>query len=211
VKVRAAVICVGTLAFAAGVAPAVGSSAATRADTLAFSMSCRGAHAPRVAPVLHGVRAQFAVPAGWRMIPAPANDTSSGGGCAQPDVLVDVPGDRWQCLQQTVYADAAKASPGTPGAFLDPNDAHPVVAHGRLPAVAGMQGLWEELDVGVTAAYPSYVVEAVYVPARGGTAYELGIDPSPSFTGACHGDGPRARGIARQLVQSFRVLDAHGS
>jgi hypothetical protein len=124
-------------------------------------------------------------------------------------VYVNVAGDSWDCLQQSVYAIALPQSGQTPpAAFLGQGFA--VLARGRLPTVAGMRGIWEELVEGSTPAYPSYSVDAVYFAARSRTFYELSIFPSPNFTGACRGKGPTARGVARQLVQSFRIVAAHG-
>lgn len=207
-RLGAAAICASALGLAASVAPALGSRPASRVDTLAFSMHCSGARPPRVAPVLHGANAQFAVPAGWHTSRVAANDTSSGGGCGQPYVLVDIPGDSGECLQQSVHASAARDDGETPASFLGLG--FPILARGRLPSVSGIRGIWEELDEDVTPAYPSYSLDAVYGAVHDSSFYELSVVPPPSYTGACRGSGPRARGIARELVQSFRVEAAQG-
>jgi len=205
-RLGTAVTCASALGLATCVAPALGSPAVGAVDTLPFSMHCTGTGPRRVAPVLHGARAQFAVPADWHTGRAAANDTSSGGACGQPYLVVDVPGDAGGCLEQTVYASAAMTDGGTPASFLrSQGSGFPILARGRLPTVSGMRGIWEELEMGVTPAYPSYAVDAVYAAAHGSTFYELSVVPPPSYTGACRGSGPRARGVARQLVQSFRV------
>jgi hypothetical protein len=203
----AAVICASVLGLATCVAPALGTRPASPVETLPFSIACTGARPPHVAPVLQGEHARFAVPADWRTGRSAANDTASGGGCGQPYVVVEVPGDADDCLEQTVYASAGKTDGETPASFL--GSGYLIVARGRLSTVAGMHGIWEELEVGVTPAYPSYAVDAVYALAHGSTYYELSVFPRSSYTGACRGSGPRARGVARQLVQSFRVEPAH--
>jgi hypothetical protein len=199
-RLGAAVICAGALGLATCVAPALGSHAVGGVDTLPFSMHCTGTGPRRVAAVLHVARAQFAVPPAWHTGRSAAYD------CGQPYLVIDVPGDAGGCLEPTVYASASSADGETPASFLAlEGSGFPIFARGRLPTVSGMRGIWEELEMGVTPAYPSYGVDAVYAAAHGSTFYELSVVPPPSYTGACRGSGPRARGIARQLVQSFRV------
>ena len=168
-------------------------SPASRVDTLAFFVPCAARAPQRAIPVLHGVRAQFAVPAGWRTIAVRPTAGSPGARCEQQSVLVDIPGDSWECLQQTVYATAVRPHGGTPAAFLSQGSA--VLARGRLPTVAGMHGIWEEPAGGVTPADPSYSADAVYWRAHGSVLYQLSVVASPSYTGDCRGLGPRARGI----------------
>jgi hypothetical protein len=149
------------------------------------------------------VHAQVALGAGWRIGRAAANDTSSGGGCGQPYLVIDVPDDAGGCLQQTVYASAERSGSDTPASFIGVR--YVIVARGRLAVISGMHGIWEEVQMGSTPAYPAYSVDAVYATAHDATLYELSVVPSPSYTGICRRRGPQARAIARQLAESFRV------
>jgi hypothetical protein len=129
--------------------------------------------------------------------------------CGQPYLLTDRRGDTGLCVQQTVYATMAPGGAGTPGAFL--GHGYTVLVRGRLPAVSGMRGVWEELDVGVTSAYPSYQVDAAYEAANHNVFYELIVVPPFPVQGCPASTGPQARGIARQLASSFRVLVTHSA
>jgi hypothetical protein len=135
----------------------------------------------------------------------PANTSPSGGGCEQPYLLTDRRGDGNECVQQTVYAEVAPAaSSETPEAFLASGGIQ-VLAHGELPTVSGMTGVWAEVQGGVTRAYPTYGVSAAYEAANRKLFYELSVTPPPSESGCPAGSGSLARGIARELARSFRV------
>jgi hypothetical protein len=174
------------------------SSASGRVFELPFSGPCASGKTPRVL----GALAQVTVPASWHTLRVPAYH------CGQPYLLTDRRGDAGLCVQQTVYATMApNTGSGTPGAFL--GHGYTVLARGRLPAVSGMRGLWEELDVGVTSAYPSYQVDAAYEAANHRVFYEIIVVPPFPAQGCPAATGPQARGIARTLASSFRVLVTH--
>lgn len=61
----------------------------------------------------------------------------------------------------------------------------------------------------MTAAYPSYQVDAALEAANRRVFYELIIVPPIPVEGCPASIGPQARGIARQLASSFRVLVTH--
>ena len=186
-----AVVCVG-----AGVAQASGSGSG-RVYEMRFSAYCVGARKiPPVAPHVLGALAQVTVPAAWHTIRVPPyTGGPSGPGCAQPYLLTDRRGDAGLCVQETVYATVS-TSPFGAG---DP------IARGKLPTVSGMHGVWEELNTGVTYKYPNYQVVAAYEMANRKLFYELMVVPPPTYPNGCHGSGPTARAVARQLATSFRV------
>jgi hypothetical protein len=197
-----------TLPTQHGPAPAAarhaGGAASGRVYTLPFSARCteRDGSYPRLAPHVLGARARLTVPAAWRTILVPPNTTSSGGSCGQPYLLTRPRRDANLCLQETLYATMAPAARSqTPAAFL--GSGHAVLARGRLPAVAGMRGVWEEVDVGETE--PAYAVTAAYAAADHRVFYELDVVPPFPAAGCPAVAGQRARGIARQLAISFRV------
>jgi hypothetical protein len=185
-----AVVCVG-----AGVAQASGFGSG-RAYEMRFSAYCVGARkVPAVAPHVLGALAQVTVPAAWHTIRVPANASPSGGGCAQPYLLTDRRGDAGLCVQETIYATVS-TSPFGAGY---PN------ARGELPTMSGVHGVWDELNTGVTYKYPAYQVVAAYASASRKLFYELMVVPPPVYPNGCHGSGPTARAVARQLATSFRV------
>jgi hypothetical protein len=185
-----AVVCVG-----AGATHASGSGSG-RVYEMRFSAYCRGARKiARVAPHVLGALAQVTVPLAWHTIRVPPNTSPSGGGCAQPYLLTDRRGDAGLCVQEAVYATVS-TSPFGAG---DP------IARGKLPTVAGMHGVWEELNTGVTDKYPEYQVVGLYEAANRKLFYELMVVPPPTYPNGCHGSGPTARAVARQLATSFRV------
>jgi hypothetical protein len=174
------------------------SSASGRVFELPFSGPCANGRTPHVL----GALAQVTVPAAWRTVTVPPYQ------CGQPYLLTDRRGDAGECVQQTVYATMAPGGgAGTPGALL--GHGYTVLARGRLPAISEMRGVWEELDVGVTSAYPSYQVDAAYEAANHRVFYELIVVPPFPAQGCPASTGPQARGIARQLASSFRVLVTH--
>jgi hypothetical protein len=168
-----------------------------------FSARCSEKTTPRVAPRILGAHAHVTVPSAWRTLLVPPNTTSSGGDCGQPYLLTDGRGDANECVQQMVYATVAPAGSETPAAFLA--SGYQVLAHGQLPTVSGMRGVWAELAVGATPAYPSYGVSAAYEAANRKVFYELDVVPPVSESGCPAGSGSLARGIARELARSFRV------
>jgi hypothetical protein len=142
------------------------------------------------------------VPSAWDVV---RGLTGNGGGttCAQGYLLINPPGEVGRlCEQDQLYAESG-AGFQTPASILRPG--FPVLVHGALPAVAGMRGAWDELDVGVSGKYAAYEVDAGYETTSHGLFYELIVIPPSSYPGMCHGDGARARAIARQLARSFRV------
>jgi hypothetical protein len=191
VAVACAAFCVASgvgLAFASG---------SVRSDTMPFSGGC-GHHPPKLAPHLLGARARFTVPRTWSAVPA----LTSGSICAQEYVLINPPGDvNRRCEQDQVYAEAG-AAPQPPSSL---RSGFPVLARGALPIVAGMQGSWEERDVGVAGKYHAYQISAGYEAANHKLFYELIVNPPSSYPDTCHSGGPAARAIARQLARSFRV------
>jgi hypothetical protein len=197
-----AVVCVG-----AGSAQASGSGSG-RVYEMRFSAYCLGARKiPRVAPHVLGALAQVTVPAAWHTIHVPPNASASGGNCGQPYLLTDRHGDGNECVQETVYATVAPGGSETPAAFLDEaaGSVIAVIARGALPTESGMRGVWAELAVGSTPAYPTYGVSAAYEAANHKVFYELSVVP-PFVESHCPaGSGSLARGIARQLARSFRV------
>jgi hypothetical protein len=179
-------------------------SASGRVYALPFSVYCTSTYgrSALVAPRVLGAHAQLTVPAAWRTIRVPPNTTSSGGGCGQPYLLTDRRGDANLCLQETVYATMSPAAGSdTPAAFLARG--YRVLARGRLPTIAGMRGVWEELDVGEEE--PAYGVDAAYEAADHRAFYELDVVPPFPAQGCPASTGSQARGIARQLASSFRV------
>ena len=80
-----------------------------------------------------------------------------------------------------------------------------MLAHGQLPTVSGMRGVWAEVKGGVTPAYPTYGVNAAYEAANREVFYELSVVPPVSESGCPADSGSLARGIARELATSFRV------
>jgi hypothetical protein len=191
-----AMVCVGV-----GAAQASGSRSG-RVYELRFSGYCVGAgKIPRVAPHVLGALAQVTVPAAWRTIRVPPNTSPSGGDCGQPYLLTDSRGDANECLPQMVYATVAPGGSETPAAFLRSGDQ--VLAHGQLPTVSGMRGVWAELNVG--SEEPAYQVSAAYEAANREVFYELSVDPPLSESGCPADSGSLARGIARELARSFRV------
>ncbi len=176
--------------------------AASRADSstpgrvfeLPFSGPCASGRTPHVL----GAVAEVTVPAAWRTVRVPPYQ------CGQPYLLSDRRGDAGECVQQTIYATMAPGGgAGTPGELL--GHGYTVLARGPLPAVAGMRGVWEELDVGMRGS-PSYGVNAAYEAANHDVFYELDVVPPFPAQGCPASTGPQARGIARQLASSFRVL-----
>jgi hypothetical protein len=172
--------------------------------SLPFSAFCSGKATPKVAPRILGAHAHVTVPSAWRTLLVPPNTTSSGGGCGQPYLLTDGRGDAHECVQQSVYATVTPSGSGTPAAFLASGSLQ-VLAHGRLPTVSGMRGVWAELAVGVTQAYRTYLVNAAYEAANRKLFYELMVVPPVSESGCPAGSGSLARGIARELARSFRM------
>jgi hypothetical protein len=199
------VICAAACACSAAVAASTqaDASASGRVYSLPFSARCSEQATPKVAPHILGAHAHVTVPAAWRTLLVPPNTTSSGGGCEQPSLLTDARGDASECVQQMVYATVAPAGSGTPAAFV--GSGYQVLAHGRLPTVSGMRGVWAELQGGVTSAYPVYGVSAAYEAANRKVFYELNVVPPVSESGCPAGSGSLSRGIARELAKSFRV------
>jgi hypothetical protein len=197
-----AVIC-ALLCVGAGAAQASGSGSG-RVYEMRFSAYCVGARKiPRVAPHVLGALAQVTVPAAWHTLLVPPNTSPSGGSCEQPYLLTDRRGDANECVQQMVYATVAPAGSETPAAFL--GRGYQVLAHGQLPTVSGMSGVWAEVNVGVTPAYPAYGVSSAYEAANREVFYELSVVPPVSESGCPAGSSSLARGIARELARSFRV------
>jgi hypothetical protein len=210
VRIRASVglICVAACACSVAVAASTqaDASASGRVYSLAFSEFCSAKSTPRavnVAPHILGAHAQVTMPSAWRTVLVPPNSTSSGGGCGQPYLLTDARGDASECVQQSVYATVAPGGAETPAAFLA--NGYEVLAHGQLPTVSGMRGVWAEIQGGVTSAYPVYGVSAAYEAANRKLFYELDVVPPKSESGCPAGSGSLARGIARELAKSFRV------
>jgi len=191
VAVACAALCVASgtgLAFASG---------SERSDTMPFSGGC-GHHPPKLAPHLLGARAQFTLPSGWSAV----RERTPGPTCARRYVLVNPPGGvNRRCEQVQVYAQAG-AAPQPPTSL---HSGFPVLARGALPTVAGMQGSWEELDVGVAGKYHAYQISAGYESTNHRLFYELIVIPPSSYPDTCHSGGPQARASARQLARSFRV------
>ncbi|MGD0385528.1 MAG: hypothetical protein ABSB73_05265 [Solirubrobacteraceae bacterium] len=172
-------------------------SASGRVFELPFSGPCASGRTPHVL----GAVAQVTVPASWRTVTVPPYQ------CAQPYLLTDRRGDAGLCVQQTVYATMAPGGGAeTPAAFL--GHGYTVLARGRLPTISGMRGVWEELDVGMRGS-PSYGVNAAYEAANRDVFYELLVEAPFPAQGCPASSGPQARGIARQLASSFRVLVTH--
>ena len=194
-------------ASAAGLPTPAGARSAGPVHRLPFSVAC-SAKTPTsggAAPHVLGALAEVTIPASWHTTSVPPNTTSSGGGCEAPYLITDPRGNVGRlCLGVDVYATMAPAAGETPEAFL--GRALPVLAHGRLPTVAGMRGVWAEVNVGVTPAYPSYAVEAAYEAANRRVFYELIVVPPMPVEGCPASTGPQGRGFARQLASSFRVL-----
>jgi hypothetical protein len=191
VAVTCAVLCA---ASATGLAFASGSG---RSDTMPFSGGC-GHHPPKLAPHLLGARAQFIVPSDWSAVRA----RTPGPICARGYVLINPPGGaNLRCEQDRVYAQAG-AAPQPPVSL---RSGFPVLGRGALPTVAGMQGSWEESDVGVAGKYHAYQITAGYEATDHKLFYELIINPPSFYPNTCHSGGPEARATARQLARSFRV------
>jgi len=210
VRIRASVgvICLAACACWGAVAASTqaDASASGRAYSLAFSEFCSAKitpGSPKVAHHILGAHARVTMPSAWRTLLVPPNTTSSGGGCGQPYLVTDARGDANECVQQTVYATVAPGGAETPAAFLE--SGYEVLAHGQLPTVSGMRGVWAEIQGGVTSAYPVYGVGAVYESANRKLFYELNVVPPQSESGCPAGSGSLARGIARELAKSFRV------
>ena len=197
IRVSVAVSCAALcLAVETGLAFAFVSE---RIYTLPFSGGCGHGNPPRLAPNLLGARAQVTVPRAWHAVAG----LTSGPTCEQHYALINPPGDLGSlCEQDEVYAHSG-AGPESPASILAPG--YPVLGRGALPTVAGMRGAWEELDVAVSAKYAAYQVIAGYEAANRRLFYELIVTPPSSYPGVCHGSGPQARAIARQLARSFRV------
>jgi hypothetical protein len=143
------------------------------------------------------------MPAGWHTIREPAS-TGSGLPCATPFLLGEAPGDAHQCLPVSADASVAEDSAGLPlAAFV--RDSSSEVGHGRLPALAGMRGIWEELKIGALPGSAYEVVAAYESPARE-LVYELTLIPTQSPDARCpHSSGIRSRTFARAIARSFRV------
>ena len=201
-RIRASVaVSCSALCVAAGTALAF-ASASERSYTLPFSGGCGARNPPKVAPNLLGARAQFTVPRAWSAV---AGLTRNGAGttCAQEYLLINPPGNVGRlCRQDQVYAEAG-AGFQTPASILRPG--FPVIGRGALPTESGMRGAWEEVDVGVSAKYAAYEVDAGYEATSHKLFYELIVIPPPSYPGICHDSGSQARAIARQLARTFRV------
>jgi hypothetical protein len=148
---------------------------------------------------LLGARAQLSVPKAWSVV---ISSTQSGAGstCARDYLLIDPPADAGNCEQDAVYAQTG-VGPQPPLSLLRTG----VMGRGALPTASGMRGAWAEVDVGVSGRYAAYQVLAAYEAANHRLSYQLIVVPPASYPGICHGSGPKARAIARQLAQSFRV------
>ncbi len=195
IRVSVAVTCAG-LCVASGTGSAF-ASGSERSDTMLFSGGC-GHHPPKLAPHLLGARARFTVPSTWSAVRA----LTPGPTCAQEYVLINPPGDvNRRCEQDQVYAEAG-AAPQPPSSL---HSGFPVLGRGALPIVAGMQGSWEELDVGVAGKYHAYQISAAYEATNHKLFYELIVNPPSFYPDTCHSGGPQARAIAGQLARSFRV------
>jgi hypothetical protein len=197
-------------AFVAGacaLAAAASAPASTPAPfTLPFAAlsNCEAmTHRPAQAPDVAAARAQLSMPAGWHTIRVPA-DVGSGQVCTAPYLLSDRPGDANLCLELTASASAAENTSGRSLAVYLSGGAT-VVGQGALPAVAGMHGLWEELEIGMVAD-SAYAVEAAYESAASGRVYEVALGPTqPPDAGCPRGSSARSRAFARQVAESFRV------
>ncbi len=157
-----------------------------------FQSSTASVRSSRFRPA--GARSRCGRPPGLRVHAASSNPCSS----TFPGTAGRPPADRLR----------HRGSPPRPNACRLPQ---PGLCGPRPRAAAdgpGMHGIWEEPAGGVTPADPSYSADAVYWRAHGSVLDELSVVASPSYTGDCRGLGPRARGISRQLVQSFRVEPA---
>ena len=185
------VVCV---ASGATLAPASGSG---RVYMMRFSAFCTntGHKVPLVAPHVLGALARVTAPAASQTIRVPPNISPSGGRCGQPYLITDRRGHSGLCVQETMAASVSTSPFG--GGYL--------IARGELPTVSGMHGVWEELNTGVTYKYPEYQVVAAYEAADRKLFYELTVVPPPTYPNGCHGRGPTARAVARQLATSFRV------
>jgi hypothetical protein len=206
VRIRVSVaVCCAAMCVSSGVALA-SASGSGRVYSMRFSASCAntGSKLPLVAPHVLGALARVTVPTAWHTIRVSPNTSPSGGGCAQPSLLTEPRGDADLCVQETVYASVSRAGTKTPAHLLG-DEAAAVVARGVLPTVSGMRGVWAEVNVGVTPAYPTYEVDAAYESADRKAFYELSVDPPESESGCPAGSGSLARAVARQLATSFRI------
>jgi hypothetical protein len=198
IRVSVAVTC-AALCVASGAGLAFASKSG-RSDTMPFSGGC-GHHPPKLAPHLLGARAQFTVSRGWSAV----REQTPGPSCSREYLLITPPGDvNRRCEQDQVYAQAG-AAPQPPTSL---HSGFPVLGRGPLPTVAGMQGSWEELDVGVPGKYHAYQISAGYEATNHRLFYELIINTPSSYPDTCHSGGSRARATARQLARSFRVVVA---
>jgi hypothetical protein len=200
IRVSVAVICAALcVAGGAGLAFASGSDPS---HTLPFSGGCGHRNPPKLAPHLLGARAQITVPRAWNAVRG-LTQNGAGTTCAQEYLLINPPGEIGRlCEQDQVYAETG-AGPQTPASPRF-HSGFAVLGHGALPTVAGMQGSWEELDVGASEA--AYQVTAGYEATDHRLFYELIVVPPPSYPGICRDSGPQTRAIARQLARSFRVV-----
>ena len=170
-----------------------------RSYTMPFSGGC-GHHPPKLAPHLLGSQAQFTVPRARSAV----RERTPGTICARGYLLINPPASIGRlCDQGQVYAQAATGF-RTPALFLYPG--FPVLSRGALPAVAGMRGAWDELDLGGAGKYRTYEVLAAYEAANHRLLYQLIVIPPSSHLGGCHtGGGLQARRVAIQIARSFRI------
>ena len=198
-------------AFLAGACALAGAAAAAAAATPATSTlrfaalsGCEAmTHKPARAPDIGAAIAEVTMPAGWHTIRVPAY-VGSGLRCAVPYLLSDRPGDANRCLPLTASATASNNTSGRSlAAYLRVGESE--VGHGALPAVAGMHGLWEELETGMVPA-SAYAIEAAYQSASSKLVYEITLDPAqPPDSGCPRGSSSRSREFARKVAESFRV------
>jgi len=206
VRIRLSVVLLcAVMCGASGVALASGSRSG-RLYSLRFAGSCAnaGGKLPPVAPHVLGALARVTLPAAWHTIRVPRSPSYSGAGCARPALLTAPDGFAGGCLQETVETSAANAGTQTPARLLAEGTAA-VVTRRALPTVSGMTGAWAEVNIGVTSAYPTYEVDAVYESANRKFFYELIVAPPESEAGCPAGSASLARAVARQLATSFRV------
>jgi hypothetical protein len=198
------------IAFLAGACALAGAPSALAVapaiSTLPFAAlsSCEAmTHRPARAPDVAAATARLTMPAGWHTIRVPAY-VGSGLSCAAPYLLSDRPGDANLCVELTASASASENTSGRSLAdYLSMGGS--VVGHGRLPAAAGMHGLWEEFEIGMVAG-SAYAVQAAYESDASKLIYEISLGPTqPPDAGCPRGSSSRSRAFAREVAESFKV------